>query len=374
MREFENGSMNKLKSLNRSLFFISSRDVNETFNGGYQCTNRNYKSFCEILGADNVEVLNLTFGMSRIIDWKILTRVYAFIGFKYGLSPKKLKHICANAMKFNYVFIDSSVYGIIAKRLKNAGYKGKIFCFFHNVEYNINRQILRKNPMGLMGFFLAIYNERLACKYSDNLIVLNQRDGSEVARIYGKSEISLIPVSLEDSFENPIRELTSIPPTFLFLGSKWYANVHGLRWFVNNVLDQVDIRLQIVGSSMDKLKKEFEHPKIEFLGFVSDLSLLLKSADYVLSPIFLGSGMKVKICEFLMYGKNIIGSSETFEGYEIDYKMVGAVCDTKDEFIQTIVQLSTTRREKYNEQSRNYYLEKYSFNATLRSFSRILDE
>ena len=28
--------------------------------------------------------------------------------------------------------------------------------------------------------------------------------------------------------------------------------------------------------------------------------------------------MKVKTCEALMYGKNILGTTETFEGYELD--------------------------------------------------------
>ncbi len=39
--------------------------------------------------------------------------------------------------------------------------------------------------------------------------------------------------------------------------------------------------------------------------------------DYIISPIFVGGGMKVKTCEALMYGKNIIGTSESFEGYDI---------------------------------------------------------
>ena len=39
------------------LLFISSKDVNKKFNGGFQCTNRNYLSFCNLLGAKNVKVI-----------------------------------------------------------------------------------------------------------------------------------------------------------------------------------------------------------------------------------------------------------------------------------------------------------------------------
>jgi hypothetical protein len=36
--------------------------------------------------------------------------------------------------------------------------------------------------------------------------------------------------------------------------------------------------------------------------------------------------MKVKTCESLMFGKNIFATTEAFEGYELDYDKVGALC------------------------------------------------
>jgi polysaccharide biosynthesis protein PslH len=117
---------------------------------------------------------------------------------------------------------------------------------------------------------------------------------------------------------------------------------------------------------MDALKSEFIHPKIEFLGFVPDLSSVLLNADYVLCPIFIGGGMKVKTCESLMYGKNIIATKEAFEGYEVDYTKVGVICNNKEEFINAIKHYCTIKREKFNEYSRECFLKKYSFHATLK--------
>ena len=31
--------------------------------------------------------------------------------------------------------------------------------------------------------------------------------------------------------------------------------IHGLKWFINNVLESVNIKLQIIGSGMEALKK-----------------------------------------------------------------------------------------------------------------------
>jgi hypothetical protein len=356
------------------LLFISSRDVTLTKNGGDQGTNRNYLSFCELLGYKNVDVLNLIPKRKRTIFRSIFRRINQIFGFFEGLSHKKIKEIIKASKEYDYVFIDTSMYGVIAYYLRKGKYEGKIIYYFHNLEYNIERQKFKISPFRFSNIFLAYYNEKKACKYSDKIIALNYRDCNELRRIYGANNISIIPVSLPDTFNNQIKTTTSVPPTFLFIGAYWFSNIHGLKWFVNNVLDHVNIKLQIVGSGMDALKSEFIHPKIEFLGFVPDLSSVLINADYVLCPIFIGSGMKVKICESLMYGKNIIGTQEAFEGYELDYQRVGAICNNKEEFILAIKDLCLVKREKFNEYSRKCFLEKYSFQATLKRFDDLLSK
>lgn len=120
------------------------------------------------------------------------------------------------------------------------------------------------------------------------------------------------------------------------------------------------------------MAKIYFYPKSEFLGYVQKLSTVLLNADYIISPIFKGSGMKVKTCESLMYGKNIIGTWEAFEGYEIDYQKVGAICNTEEEFIYTLNNFCSAKKEKFNKYSRECFLEKYSFQATLEKFDKLL--
>ncbi len=354
------------------ILFISSRDVYHKSHGGFQCTNRNYLSFCKLLGTGNVKVINLGIKGKKSIFRSIFKRIILVFGFFWGLSPGKLQNIIKSSKEYDFIFIDQSYYGVIAYYLKRKNYEGKIICFFHNVEYKIRRQKAKINFRSFFDLIIAYYNEKKAFKYSDIIVTLNQRDSTELFRIYGIRNVNVIPISLSDTVKDHRKVLTSIPPTLLFIGNHWYANIHGLKWFVNNILDQVNIKLQIVGTGMDVLREKFVHPKIEFLGYVSDLHPILMDADYVIVPIFIGSGMKVKTCEALMYGKNIIGTKEAFEGYEVDFKKVGAVCNTKEEFIDTINHYGSTKRAKFNEYSRACFLEKYSFQATLNKFDNLL--
>lgn len=359
------------------ILFVSSRDVQSKSNGGSQCTNRNYLSFCELAGNKNVDVIDLSHEEKRSLMKSLLRRVNQFFGFYWGLSYKKVKDICAISKQYNCIFIDTSGYGVIAYYLRRHGYKGKIICHFHNVEYIIQCQITKTNPLNFYKILLLYYNEKKACRYSDILVTLNQRDSDSIAQLYNAVSIKTIPISFQDrvseSVGEHVAEETSLPPTFIFIGNNWYANIHGLKWFVRNVLDSVDIKLQIVGSGMEPLRESFTHPRIEFLGFVENLSTVLFAADYVISPIFKGSGMKVKICESLMYGKNIVGTQEAFAGYDLDFEKTGAVCNSREEFIDYIQSVCEKRSRRFNEYNRQIFLEKYSFQATLKKFNDIIN-
>ena len=354
------------------MLFICSNDISTKFHGANQCTNRNYNSFCSLLGNTSVDLVNVDDRSNMSLKKKILLRLNLFSGLYWGLNYKKINHILEISKKYKFVFIDSSLYGIIAFFLKRSNYKGTIICHFHNVEIALRFQKATRNPLSFWEIIIVYINEIIGYKYADTIVALNMRDSNSLKKYFGIRQVNIIPISMIDVLgrynQNPI----SIPSTYLFIGSKHYANYHGIKWFIENVLNHVDIKLQIVGSGMEKYQNEFSNPKIEFYGFVSDFSELISNADFVLSPIFKGSGMKVKTCEALMYGKNIIGTNESFEGYDIDYSKAGALCNSKNDFIDTINSISSIHLIKFNAYNRKRYEEEYSFQATLNKFKELI--
>jgi polysaccharide biosynthesis protein PslH len=354
------------------LLFISSRDVSTKFEGAPQCTNRNYNSFCSLLGKKSVDVINVDYKTNISFKEKALKRINLLFGLYWGLSYKKINHIIEVSKEYEFVFIDSSLYGIIAFFLNRANYKGRIICHFHNVEFVLRLQKAIRNPLSFWEIIIVYINEKSGYEYADYVVALNKRDSNILQKTFGLRKVNVIPISMMDAFRKSNQNSISIPPTFLFFGSNHFANYQGIKWFIRNVLNHVDIKLQIAGSGMEKFKKEFSNPKIEILGFVSDLSELIVNADFILSPIFKGSGMKVKTCEALMFGKNIIGTKESFEGYEIDPKKAGAICNSKNDFIDTINSICSKHLEKFNTYSRKCYEEKYSFQVTLVQFKELI--
>ena len=160
----------------------------------------------------------------------------------------------------------------------------------------------------------------------------------------------------------------------MFLGAYFPANVEGIEWFTKNVLPHVDIRMQIVGKDMDKLKDaDWMRPDIEVLSSVPDLDPLFEAADIMVLPIFKGSGMKVKTCESMMFGKNIIGTPEAWSGYELDYSKAGASCFTADEFIAALTDFCQHPRPRFNTYSRNVFVTQYSADRMVDKFRKVLE-
>ncbi len=347
--------------------------------GGEQVSEKNLIVLRQIAGEENVDTYFIHDEAHRRTAWEYLQGVmYMPLGYYFGLTPKRVKEIIHLAQGYDVVFVDRSVFGIVAKRLKESGYRGRVVCFFHNVEvvYFSAKYSNKFNPMRWLVVPCADRNDRWSCRYADRTIALSTRDDEELFRRYGRHADVLIPVAFVDRYKRDTypSELTAEKPLCMFLGAYFPANVEGIEWFVKNVLPKVNIRMQIVGKGMEKLKEaEWMRPDIEVLSNVPDLEPLFEGADIMVLPIFKGSGMKVKTCESLMYGKNIIGTPEAWSGYELDYAKAGACCLTTDEFITAIYDFCQNPRPRHNAYSREVFVNQYSADRMVDKFRAVLE-
>ena len=220
-------------------------------------------------------------------------------------TKKKLIKIIEEK-KIKYIFIEGSNLGGLCKYLKLYNSKIKIVVFFHNVESKFffdNFKI--KKTIHSLGVLIANYiAEKKSCDYSDKSITLTKDDKNLVYRIYGKKVNYITPLFKEDLRQNQNTEIIKNKKNFiLFVGSAFYANIKGIEWFVDKVLPNINYDLAVIGNNFEKFHNLLNNKKIIFLGKVNNIDKWYKNASFVISPIFLGSGMKSKIVEAMMYGK-----------------------------------------------------------------------
>ena len=361
------------------VLFIRYKKNNGILDGGEQVTEMHYSALIQLVGEANI----ITFYVHdenkkrSLVDY-LRGVLYFPFNYHFGLTPKRVKSLCKKAQSFDVVFIDRSVFGIISKKLKEHQYNGKIITFFHNVEASYFDAKLPKHlPFRNIIIRSAYNNDAYSLLYSDKTIVLNRRDDDNLSKRYGKRADILMPIVFRDKLGNniPAKALTRKKPECLFIGSYFAPNNEGIVWFAKNVLPYVDITMKIIGKGMDRLKKEEAVLRdIEVIGNVPNLDPYIQEADLMILPIFKGSGMKVKTCESLMYGKNILGTDEAFEGYDGDYDKIGGKCNTAKEYIQTIQNFIAHPKPRFNIYSRNLYQVKYSETTLLENMKKVLLE
>ena len=359
--------------------FVTFKKNSGILNGGGIANQRNLIMTQKVLGEDFVDTIYLHDDSKKRSLWNLFVSALSFpFGYFNGMIPTKVSEIANRAMNYDYVFISTTVLGILAKKLKEQGYKGTIIAHFHNVESIYYDSLLPKRmPLRSIVINCAAKNDRYCCQYADKILTLNKRDSTLLHKMYGRGADLLVPIALEDKCETAEFDrdtMTGKRPLCIFLGSYFTANAEGITWFVKNVLPHVNINLKIVGRGMAQLKDDDKCFKdIEIINDAPALTPYFHAADFMVLPIFSGSGMKVKTCESLMYGKNILGTDEAFEGYSLDAERVGGRCNDANEFIARIRHFCANPIPRFNEYARKTYEENYSEESSLCVFRKVFN-
>jgi hypothetical protein len=308
---------------------------------------------------------------------KLLDKLFLF---PYELSPVKIVDCVkfVKNIKPAWVFISSSQYGKLIKEIKKNS-DAIIITYFHNIEkvYAYDYMTLKK-PHTLLFYWLCRVGERLTIKYTDVCICINERDKIVMKEIYHRTCHSIIPVSMDDKLakynfqSNLLLHQRIQSRQCLFVGFNFFGNTQGLTWFIENILPKINIHLIIVGTGMTSAFTQSD--KITVYDYVDDLSSFYFEADFIISPIISGSGMKTKTAEALMYGKAIIGTHEAFEGYSLYGNDKLIVCNDEKEFIFCIEKIYDQDVHYYNQDVRDIFTKLYSTEKIENKFIELFKE
>lgn len=283
------------------------------------------------------------------------------------------------------IFSEESTLGAFYKQVKKTKKDIKIITFYHDIGADLFRQ-WRKQP-GLLNKIensLSIYQEKMCVKYGDYNWVFHQADFNKFNKFYGFDPDVMIPLASpvpaaikqiqdkEDIQSDKVKKL-------LFVGSSYYPNVIGIRWFVKNVLPELDknIQLIIVGRGLEFLKKEFQDSRVNVVGTVETPVPYYLDADIFIAPLFDGGGMKVKSIEAISYGKCFVGTEESLHGFWEEFsdsvrnKFIYKV-NTKEEWIAIINKLATQDTYKFNKTVFNDFYSHFSYETMKKSFEEQL--
>ena len=138
--------------------------------GGSVISCRNYELFINSVEGD---IIRYDIGKNKVFSCSLIDR--CFKHYVNGINANILMEVSKLAKDCEYVWVDNSSFGAIAKKLKESNYKGTIIVFFHNIEYIFQKRSFFKRLLYPI-FNLPIKKaEEEAAQYADLIFVLTDR-------------------------------------------------------------------------------------------------------------------------------------------------------------------------------------------------------
>ena len=366
------------------VLFIGSQNIKEKIqNGGMQFSKRNFDLIANLVSKTDLFSAIIwnskkEYAQNRFFE-RCSTNIDSLISsirmcrlYKASEEKKILKYI--EEIDPDLLFLDTSILGKILKKVNK---RIKIIVYMQNVEkeYAKNR-ILNEGMRYFPAYMATVYNEKIAVKYANKLICLNDRDACLVEKIYHRKSNFLLPIAFQDRFDQARIYRKDSSNILLFIGSFFGANYDGIKWFIKNVMPELkDYKLIIIGKNFENVKKELENDNVTVVGTVENLDEYYEQYFNIVMPIQYGSGMKVKTAEAMMFGMNIFATDEALMGYNADYVNGIFRCNTKDEFVNEIRGHSIVNNgQMVNEEVRSLYMQNHNFENQIKLMKKILFE
>lgn len=237
------------------------------------------------------------------------------------------------------VFLESTLLGRLAPVIQRCSPTTRVISFAQNVEAEFFTSALWMTPRHLIELPAVILNEALAVRRSDAVVYLSDEDAALARKLYGAHKSAVFPVTLQrPSFAaSHVQGVSGIK--VLFVGSPFYANLHAIKVIAREIAPALPtVEFQVAGIAPSQGPATVPG-NVKLLGHVPDLAEVYSAAQAVILPIYYGAGVKVKVAEALLHGKQVLATPLALRGY--DWKAGGIhPCERPQDFVDGIRSLT----------------------------------
>lgn len=342
------------------------------------------KHMCQICHLVKTFFLRITteyykFHMTMIALGSLFTKdSYGVYKFKSKEMVDYLRKL-AKTEKYDCIYFDHLQLYVYGKYTSELWPDAKTILDEHNCETMIMQRMLENSKNIAKKIFLELETyklrkfERKALSEIFHTIVLSKEDYGALKKVKGgKFEHTIIQTGVPDSGKKKNHRQTGNKIPILFVGSlAWKPNDQGLIWFLTEVVPLLNeaeypYHLYIVGKNASETVKKLteQNANITITGYVPDVNDYYELCHYMIVPLFIGSGLRVKIIEAFSHGMPVVSTSTGAEGIQYTDGEDILIADNPTEFVEKMKKmLDLDLRLKISDNCRSIYEQNHSVAA-----------
>jgi glycosyltransferase involved in cell wall biosynthesis len=198
----------------------------------------------------------------------------------------------------------------------------------------------------------------------DRVITMTAQDADYLRSYAPNVAFRPIPIGVDSDEFSPPDVADSDPVVALFVGNFLHPpNVDAARFLIHNIAPEIPgLKFVIVGSPVPEGMQSGSN--VEVLGYVPDVRSLYRPPNtIVVTPLFTGSGQRVKLLEAFSMACPVVTTSVGAVGFPIEDGVHAVLAETEQDFVGALRRLSGDRalRKRLGHNARNMILERFTW-------------
>lgn len=302
--------------------------------------------------------------------------------------------------QFDYVYAHHTYMAQYFTHLSSAAHHSgmtKLLCDVHVLQQNVFNAMIQNEHGKLRRILLkhetnkiAVY-EKKSLSACDFVFSYGEYELLQLKNAMSISNAHFRPVPIDmDFFKNSHDHkvehdldcsVSNINDIFSFFGDYgWYPNLDGLFFILNSVWPGIhkaipSAKLYVAGRNATKELVDLckNTPGVVFFGEVDDINVFLEPVSFVLSPIRIGGGIRLKVIEGMACSKVVIVNQCSSEGVIDKSHMLFL---ESAEFISSLKRLvfNTCEYRDFISSSTSYVFSNYSISSSTKRLEAIICE
>ena len=220
-----------------------------------------------------------------------------------------------------------------------------VFVRLHNIEFKIwERYADRLSRFNPVHWFIASQAKKLksfeAMHYDkvSMCYAITQHDAMIAKHISPQASISTLTAGVYFNTLIPDYTIEKIPHRMIHASTfDWIHNREALYWFLKEVFPAIkshisNAELVVLGKHIPERILNMKNQDILAKGFVPSIVPEYSAASFFIAPLFVGSGIRIKILEAMSLGLPVLASSIAAEGILATTDQGLIICDNAEDF------------------------------------------